>query len=154
MPEVALVGILDADKEGFLRGETALLQTTGRAARNIHGKVIMYADRETKAMVKTIEETDRRREIQVAYNEEHGITPTTIAKRVGSLAAMTPQGAKVPARKAAKDALAAEIAKLSPDELHDKIASLEEEMLYEAEELHFERAAELRDEIKQLEARL
>jgi len=154
MPEVALVGILDADKEGFLRGETALLQTTGRAARNIHGKVIMYADRETKAMVKTIEETDRRREIQVAYNEEHNITPTTIAKRVGSLAAMTPQGAKVPARKAAKDALDAEIAKLSPDELHDKIATLEEEMLYEAEELHFERAAELRDEIKALEARL
>ncbi|MBI2691431.1 MAG: excinuclease ABC subunit UvrB [Solirubrobacterales bacterium] len=154
MPEVALVGILDADKEGFLRGETALLQTTGRAARNIHGKVIMYADRETRAMVKTIEETDRRREIQVAYNEEHNITPTTIAKRVGSLAAMTPQGAKVPARKAAKDALDAEIAKLSPDELHDKLASLEEEMLYEAEELHFERAAELRDEIKVLEARL
>jgi excinuclease ABC subunit B len=154
MPEVALVGILDADKEGFLRGETALLQTTGRAARNIHGKVIMYADRETKAMVKTIEETDRRREIQVAYNQEHDITPTTIAKRVGSLAAMTPQGAKVPARKAAKDALDAEIAKLSPDELHDKIATLEEEMLYEAEELHFERAAELRDEIKALEARL
>ncbi|MBJ7353442.1 MAG: excinuclease ABC subunit UvrB [Thermoleophilaceae bacterium] len=154
MPEVALVGILDADKEGFLRGETALLQTTGRAARNINGKVIMYADRETRAMASTIEETDRRREIQVAYNEEHNITPTTIAKRVGSLAAMTPQGAKVPARKAAKDALDAEIAKLSPDELHDKIASLEEEMLYEAEELHFERAAELRDEIKALEARL
>ncbi|MBJ7459318.1 MAG: excinuclease ABC subunit UvrB [Thermoleophilaceae bacterium] len=154
MPEVALVGILDADKEGFLRGETALLQTTGRAARNIHGKVIMYADRETKAMIKTIEETDRRREIQVAYNEEHGIVPTTIAKRVGSLAAMTPQGAKVPAKKAAKAALDAELAKLSPDELHDKIATLEEEMLFEAEELHFERAAELRDEIKALEARL
>jgi excinuclease ABC subunit B len=154
MPEVALVGILDADKEGFLRGETALLQTTGRAARNIHGKVIMYADRETKAMIKTIEETDRRREIQVAYNEEHNITPTTIAKRVGSLAAMTPQGSKLPTRRAAKDALDAEIAKLSPDELHDKIATLEEEMLYEAEELHFERAAELRDEIKALEARL
>jgi excinuclease ABC subunit B len=154
MPEVALVGILDADKEGFLRGETALLQTTGRAARNIHGKVIMYADRKTNAMVRTIEETDRRREIQVAYNEEHGITPSTVAKRVGSLAAMTPQGAKVPAKKAAKAALDAEVAKLSPDELHDKIATLEEEMLYEAEELHFERAAELRDEIKTLEARL
>jgi excinuclease ABC subunit B len=154
MPEVALVGILDADKEGFLRGETALLQTTGRAARNINGTVIMYADRETAAMKKTISETDRRRAIQVAYNEEHDITPTTIAKRVGSLAAMTPQGAKVPARKAAKEALDAEIAKLSPDELHDKIASLEEEMLFEAEELHFERAAELRDEIKALEARL
>jgi excinuclease ABC subunit B len=154
MPEVALVGILDADKEGFLRGEVALLQTTGRAARNIHGTVIMYADRTTEAMKKTIEETDRRRAIQVTYNEEHGITPTTIAKRVGALSDMVPTGSKLPTRRAEKAAKDAELAKLSPDELHDKIAELEEQMLYEAEELHFERAAELRDEIKALEALL
>jgi excinuclease ABC subunit B len=154
MPEVALVGILDADKEGFLRGEVALLQTTGRAARNIHGTVIMYADRTTAAMEKTIAETDRRRAIQVTYNEEHGITPTTIAKRVGALADMVPTGSKLPTRRAEKNAKHAEIAKLSPEEIHDKIAELEEEMLYEAEELHFEKAAELRDEIKALEANL
>ncbi|MFT4049064.1 MAG: excinuclease ABC subunit UvrB [Solirubrobacterales bacterium] len=155
MPEVALVGILDADKEGFLRGETALLQTVGRAARNVNGTVIMYADRETAAMKNTIAETDRRREIQTTYNEEHGITPATVAKRVGSLASMVPTGGKVPtSRKDAKAAREKELAKLSTAEVHDKIAALEEEMLFEAEELHFERAAELRDEIKELEARL
>jgi excinuclease ABC subunit B len=155
MPEVALVGILDADKEGFLRGETALLQTVGRAARNINGSVIFYADRITAAMEKTIAETDRRREIQVAYNEEHDIEPATVAKRVGALADMVPTGSKVPAsRKAKREAKAAEIAALSPQQLHDRIAALEEEMLFEAEELHFERAAELRDEIKDLEAQL
>jgi excinuclease ABC subunit B len=154
MPEVALVGILDADKEGFLRGETALLQTVGRAARNIHGTVIMYADRETAAMKKTIEETDRRRAIQVAYNEEHGIIPSTVSKRVGALADMVPTGSKLPTRRAAKQAKDAEVAKLSIEEIHTRITELEEEMLYEAEELHFERAAELRDEIKVLEARL
>jgi excinuclease ABC subunit B len=154
MPEVALVGILDADKEGFLRGETALLQTTGRAARNIHGTVIMYADRETAAMKKTIAETDRRRAIQVAYNEEHGITPTTIASRVRALSDMVPTGSKLPTRKAAKEAQDAELAKLSEDEIHDRLAGLEEEMLLAAEDLHFEKAAELRDQIKALEARL
>ena len=154
MPEVALVGILDADKEGFLRGSTALLQTVGRAARNIHGSVIMYADRETAAMQKTIEETDRRRGIQEDYNEQHGITPATVTKRVGSLADMTPTGSKLPTRKAERKAKDDALAKLSPEELHDRIAELEEEMLYEAEELHFERAAELRDEIKALEANL
>jgi excinuclease ABC subunit B len=155
MPEVALVGILDADKEGFLRGETALLQTVGRAARNIHGTVIMYADRETAAMRSTIAETDRRRGIQVAYNERHGITPTTVAKRVGALADMVPTGSKLPAaRKAARDARASANAELTPAEIHDRVAALEEEMLREAEDLHFERAAELRDEIKDLESLL
>ncbi len=154
MPEVTLVGILDADKEGFLRGETALLQTVGRAARNIHGTVIMYADRETAAMQKTIAETDRRRAIQVTYNEEHGITPTSIAKRIGALSDMVPTGSKLPTRKAAQAKAAAEIESLSSEEIHAKLATLEEDMLAAAEELHFEQAAELRDQIKALEARL
>ena len=153
MPEVALVGILDADKEGFLRGETSLLQTVGRAARNVHGHVLMYADRETNAMQKTIAETDRRRGIQIAYNEKHGITPATVAKRVGALADMVPTGSKLPTKRA-KAKIEEELARLSPDELHDRIAELEEEMLAAAEELHFEKAAELRDQIKTLEARL
>jgi excinuclease ABC subunit B len=154
LPEVSLVGILDADKEGFLRGEVALLQTVGRAARNIHGTVMMYADRETEAMRKTIGETDRRRAIQVAYNEEHGITPTTIAKRVGALQDMVPTGSKLPSRKQAQATKEREFAALSDEEAHKRLTELEEEMLAEAEQLHFERAAELRDEIKALEARL
>ena len=154
LPEVSLVGILDADKEGFLRGEVALLQTVGRAARNIHGTVMMYADRETEAMRKTISETDRRRAIQVAYNEEHGITPTTIAKRVGALQDMVPTGSKLPSRKQAQANKVREFAALSDEDAHKRLTELEEEMLAEAEQLHFERAAELRDEIKSLEARL
>ncbi len=154
LPEVSLVGILDADKEGFLRGETALLQTVGRAARNVGGTVLMYADRETDAMRNCISETDRRREIQVAYNEQHGIKPETVSKRVGDMSDFITQGSKLPVRKAAKAKRESELAALSPEELHDKIAELEEAMLAAAEELHFERAAELRDELKELHARL
>ncbi|MFY9488929.1 MAG: excinuclease ABC subunit UvrB [Solirubrobacterales bacterium] len=154
LPEVSLVGILDADKEGFLRGETALLQTVGRAARNVNGTVMMYADRMTRAMEATIGETDRRRAKQVAHNEKHGITPTTIAKRVGEMTDFITGGAKVPARAAAKARRAAEIESMSDEDLHMKIASLEEDMLAAAEQLQFERAAELRDELKDLNARI
>ena len=97
LPEVSLVAILDADKEGFLRGETSLIQTIGRAARNMRGKVIMYADKETAAMRSAIQETDRRRAIQVAYNEEHGITPATIQKGISDISDFLMQESKVPA---------------------------------------------------------
>ena len=96
LPEVSLVAILDADKEGFLRGETSLIQTIGRAARNIRGKVIMYADKETAAMRTAISETDRRRAIQVAYNEEHGITPATIQKGISDITDFLMTESKVP----------------------------------------------------------
>ncbi len=154
LPEVALVAILDADKEGFLRGQTALLQTVGRAARNVQGRVLMYADRETEAMRVCIEETDRRREIQVAYNERHGITPETIRKAVSDMSDFVQMGTKLPTRKAARAKQERELAGIGETELLHKVAGLEEEMFAAAEELQFERAAELRDEIKVLHARL
>ena len=96
LPEVSLVAILDADKEGFLRGETSLIQTIGRAARNVGGKVVMYADKETAAMRTALDETDRRRAIQLAYNEEHGITPETIVKGISDISEFLMQEGKVP----------------------------------------------------------
>ena len=150
LPEVTLVAILDADKEGFLRGERALIQTVGRAARNVDGRVIMYADKETNAMRIAIGETARRREIQKAYNERHGIEPRTIKKGVSDILiaaeakGLYKAGKKGAARQAPQD----------PDELRTLIADLEAEMLEAAEELKFEYAAKLRDEVKDLERQL
>src|SRR3954453_8422143 len=149
LPEVSLVAILDADKEGFLRGETSLIQTIGRAARNVGGTVLMYADKETDAMRKAISETDRRRAIQIAYNEEHGITPETIVKGISDIAEFLQSDSKVPSnkrgRRRKKDAET-----MGVDELEKTIVELEEEMLVAADELRFEYAARLRDEIREL----
>jgi excinuclease ABC subunit B len=155
LPEVSLVAILDADKEGFLRGETSLIQTIGRAARNIRGTVLMYADRETRAMHAALTETDRRRAIQLAHNEEHGITAATIVKGISDIAEFLQGESKVPrgrgrgakaARKRAKE--------MPPHELERMVVELEEEMAEAAEQLRFEQAARLRDEIRELRREL
>jgi excinuclease ABC subunit B len=150
LPEVTLVAILDADKEGFLRGERALIQTIGRAARNINGRVIMYADKQTEAMRIAIGETNRRREIQIAYNERNNIEPRTIVKGVSDiLIAAEAKGLyKTQRQRAARDT------PRDPSELQSLIADLQAEMLEAAEELKFEYAAKLRDEIKDLERQL
>ena len=141
IPEVSLVAILDADKEGFLRSERSLIQTIGRAARNTDGKVIMYADELTDSMDKAITETNRRRKIQMAYNEEHGIVPQTIKKSVRDTI------------RASIVAEASEKYELSSDtSVEDIINKLTEEMLAHAEKMEFEEAAKLRDQIKELEA--
>ena len=147
LPEVSLVAILDADKEGFLRGETSLIQTIGRAARNIEGKVLMYADRETAAMRAAIGETDRRREIQRAYNQEHGITPETIVKGISDIAEFLQSESKVPRSRRRR---VRESDGMAPADIERTIVELEEEMLAAAEELRFEYAAKLRDEIRDL----
>jgi excinuclease ABC subunit B len=151
LPEVSLVAILDADKEGFLRGETSLIQTIGRAARNVEGKVLMYADKETAAMRAALGETDRRREIQRAYNEEHGITPETIVKGISDIAEFMQSEAKVP--KGSRRKRAREHA-MSAGEMEKLIVELEEEMLAAADDLRFEYAAKLRDEIRDLRREL
>jgi excinuclease ABC subunit B len=152
LPEVSLVAILDADKEGFLRGETSLIQTIGRAARNIEGTVLMYADKETKAMKAAIEETDRRREIQLAYNEEHGITAATIVKGISDIAEFLQADSKVPkkgrSRRGAERRRAGK--ELPENELERMVVELEEEMALAAEDLRFEYAAQLRDELREL----
>ncbi len=146
LPEVSLVAILDADKEGFLRGETSLVQTIGRAARNVNGRVLMYADRETEAMRAAIRETDRRRAIQLAYNEEHGITPETVRKGISEMSEFLAMEDRAPRKRRGKRA--AEFA--DPAELERAIVALEEEMLAAADDLRFEEAARLRDELKEL----
>src|SRR4051794_894780 len=151
LPEVSLVAILDADKEGFLRGETSLIQTIGRAARNIRGKVIMYADKETEAMRTAIEETNRRRAIQVAYNEEHGITPETIVKGISDITEFLMSDSKVPTKGRRRREKRID---MKPEEIESTIVELEEEMLAAAEELRFEYAARLRDEIRDLRREL
>lgn len=148
LPEVSLVAILDADKEGFLRSESSLIQTIGRAARNVNGKVILYADAVTDSMRRAIEETRRRRAIQEAYNREHGITPRTIVKPIEAtlVTAYEADYFKVP-----RDLDAFE--EYSPERLDETIKQLEKEMREAARALEFERAAELRDKIKYLRER-
>jgi excinuclease ABC subunit B len=152
LPEVSLVAILDADKEGFLRGETSLIQTIGRAARNVRGRVIMYADKESQAMRTAISETDRRREIQVAYNEEHDITPSTISKGISDIGNFLLAESKVPHGRVRRRSEREEA--MSVEELTRTMVELEEEMLAAAEDLRFEYAAKLRDEIKDLKREL
>jgi excinuclease ABC subunit B len=147
LPEVSLVAILDADKEGFLRGETSLIQTIGRAARNVEGKVLMYADKQTAAMRAALGETDRRRAIQVAYNREHDITPETIVKGISDIAEFLMSDSKVPKSRRRRQRAANT---MEPAEIEKAIVELEEEMLVAAEELRFEYAAKLRDEIRDL----
>jgi len=152
LPEVSLVAIIDADKEGFLRGETSLVQTIGRAARNIKGRVIMYADKESAAMHKAIGETDRRRAIQVAYNEQHGITPETVRKGISDIADFLSLDSKVP--KGGRRTKSKADQGMSAEEIVSTLVELEEEMLAAADELRFEYAAKLRDEIKALRREL
>jgi excinuclease ABC subunit B len=153
LPEVSLVAILDADKEGFLRGETSLIQTIGRAARNVDGTVLMYADKETAAMRSAIEETDRRRAIQVAYNEEHGITAESIVKGISDIAEFLQGESKTP-RGRRRDRGRAKRGDLTLSELERTIVELEEEMFAAADDLRFEYAARLRDEIRDLRREL
>jgi excinuclease ABC subunit B len=151
LPEVSLVAILDADKEGFLRGQTALIQTIGRAARNINGKVIMYADKQTEAIRVALDETNRRRAKQLAYNEEHGITPEQITKGVSDIAEFLSLDAPhVPKR----SRRGKQVEGMDRGELDRLVITLEEEMFAAAEELRFEYAAKLRDEIKELRREL
>ena len=146
IPEVSLVAILDADKEGFLRSETSLIQTIGRAARNANGKVIMYADKITRSMNSAIEETSRRREIQMMYNKEHGITPQTIKKSVRDAIEATVV--------ADEEAIYGAIDTNDIESIKESIITLQEEMMEAAQNLQFERAAQLRDKIKELEDKL
>ena len=154
LPEVTLVAILDADKEGFLRGKTSLIQTIGRAARHIDGTVIMYADGMTAAMTAALDVTNGRRAKQIAYNEEHGITPRSVVKSVTDIAQMVSDAAAVPTkgRRAAK-AVAKRLAMPTAD-LEHLIADLEAEMFQAADDLKFEYAAKLRDEIRELSREL
>jgi excinuclease ABC subunit B len=152
LPEVSLVAILDADKEGFLRGRTSLIQTIGRAARNVNGKVLMYADKQTEAIKEALDETNRRRAVQLAYNEEHGIVPETIAKGVSDIAELLQlESPTVPTRRRRGST---KVEGMSRDELEKLVVTLEEEMYLAAEELRFEYAAKLRDEVKDLRREL
>ena len=160
IPECAFVGILDADKEGFLRSETSLVQTIGRAARNAEAKVVLYADRITGSMERAMEETQRRREKQIAHNEEHGITPTTITRAVADILAdlgesrgKTQQLKGGKSRRLPKGVAEDTAARLEPGSGHNMqavIHDLEKQMREAAANLEFEEAARLRDEVKTL----
>jgi excinuclease ABC subunit B len=160
LPEVSLVAILDADKEGFLRSETSLIQTIGRAARNVDGQVVMYADRVTPSMERAISETKRRREMQIAYNLEHGINPQTIRKAVGDILSLlrpdnsAPVPGKGQRRNREREKVARELKTLPQQEIGRLIQTLEEEMHEAAKDLKFEYAARLRDEIRDLRREL
>lgn len=140
LPEVSLIAILDADKEGFLRSETSLIQTIGRAARNSKGHVIMYADKITRSMKKAIDETERRRKIQTEFNEKHGITPTTIKKNIAEIIQVTKSTENVEEVKE----------EFSQEQIENIIINLETEMYKAAEELDFEKAAQIRDQIAKM----
>ena len=173
MPEVSLVAILDADKEGFLRSDTAMIQTIGRAARNVNGHVIMYADRETGSMQRAIDETDRRRAVQEAYNIEHNITPKSVSKDVKELIELTKieedmvtDGKDFSSKKGkkkssttgmdhghepyAQDISSPKVADITPEELFNKIEELDRQMKAAAKQLEFEKAAKLRDQLGEL----
>lgn len=139
LPEVSLIAILDADKEGFLRSETSLIQTIGRAARNSKGHVIMYADKITRSMKKAIDETERRRKIQTEFNEKHGITPTTIKKNISEIIQVTKSTENVEVKE-----------EFSQEQIENIIINLETEMYKAAEELDFEKAAQIRDQIAKM----
>jgi excinuclease ABC subunit B len=160
LPEVSLVCILDADKEGFLRSETSLIQTMGRAARNVDGQVVMYADTVTRSMQAAIDETQRRRKVQIAYNEEHGINPQTIRKAVGDILSLlrpddtAPVPGKDRRRQRERDKVQRDLKSLPQQELARLIQTLEAEMHEASAELKFEYAAKLRDEINDLRREL
>lgn len=147
LPEVSLVAILDADKEGFLRSERSLIQTCGRAARNVNGKVIMYADKVTKSMNLAINETNRRRKIQFQYNEDNGITPETIQKHIHDVLSSLSEQDYVTVKAVAEE----EEEYIPPEKIPQKVAQLKKKMLKAAKNLDFESAAELRDQIKRLQ---
>jgi excinuclease ABC subunit B len=151
MPEVSLVAILDADKEGFLRSDNSLIQTIGRAARNIHGRAILYADKMTGSMQRAIDETSRRRRKQMDYNEQHGITPRGIQKSVADIMEGARSEAPTPgSRKRGKTGEPAPVVDMKPEAIVKQIKKLEAEMLKKARNLEFEEAAKLRDEIERL----
>jgi excinuclease ABC subunit B len=153
LPEVSLVAILDADKEGFLRSDTSLIQTIGRAARNVDGTVLMYADEVTDSMKAAISETQRRRKIQLGFNREHGIDPQSIRKKVSDiLLSMAVDGGKAPSPDRGRRRR--ERVEMPTEELERLIQSLEEEMHQAARELRFEYAARLRDEVVDLRKEL
>jgi excinuclease ABC subunit B len=156
LPEVSLVAILDADQEGFLRSDRSLIQTIGRAARNVSGRAIFYADRITGSMERAIEETKRRRDTQRAWNTEHGITPKTVIKSTDQVRFITRVADAREAREARDEERARRVAESSPDYMKDPsklIAALEKQMKEAAAELDFETAARLRDELFEIRAK-
>jgi len=152
IPEVSLVAILDADKEGFLRSDRSLIQTIGRAARNINGRAILYADKITGSMKRALDETERRRNKQIAYNQEHNITPQSIKRKISDVmegAYASSHGNAKQYAKVAEEVV--EYAAMSGAELNKRIKQLEQQMYEHAQNLEFEEAAQLRDKIKRVQ---